>query len=133
MEQAERFRALEGAAMEAAGQGLKALLLLNGGACVALLAFVAGTATSSSLQKEFIPLVTVTAHSLIWFASGAGFAVFACILAYLTNQAYANHLITPEKSKWRTGTWFNVAGLFTAFISLGCFAVGVGAIALALP
>lgn len=128
----ERFRALEAAAMEGAAQGLKALLLLNGGACVALLAFLGSTATSSSLRDEFVPLVSATAGSLIWFAAGAGVAVLACILAYWTNQAYANHIINPKNS-WAKGSRLNAAASTFAIFSLACFGKGVADIAFSMP
>jgi len=133
MENAERFKALEAAAIESAAQGLKAMLLLNGGACVALLAFVGSLATSETLQPEFAPLVKVVARSLIWFATGAGSAVLACLFAYWANQAYSNHLMNPGKSRWETGTrWTSVGGTCGIF-SIACFAKGVLDIAFALP
>lgn len=71
MDNNERRRALEAAAIESAAHGLKALLLLNGGACIALIAFVGSIATSSSLRPEFSPLVGAASRALIWFAAGA--------------------------------------------------------------
>lgn len=129
----ERFRALETAAIEGAAQGLKALLLLNGGACVALLAFVGGAATSSNVRPEFVPLISATTGSLIWFATGAGVSVLACLFAYWTNQAYANHVIDPKKTPWSTGTKLNAAAATLSIFSLGCFGKGVMDIALSVP
>ncbi|MBD8555431.1 hypothetical protein IFT84_13045 [Rhizobium sp. CFBP 8762] len=128
----DRRRTLEAAAIESADQGLKGLLLLNGGACVALLAFVGSTATSSSLRPEFVPLINVATHSLIWFASGAGLAVLACIPAYKANQSYANHLHNPTKIKWSTGDRYASVALGIAIFSLFCFIVGVVQMALSL-
>ncbi|MDW9680676.1 hypothetical protein [Sinorhizobium meliloti] len=132
MDSEERFKALESAAIEAAAQGLKALLLLNGGACVALLAFVGGLATSEHVRPEFAPLVPAATQALIWFASGSGVAVLACFFAYWTNQAYANALFNPQKHSWKSGTRLNIAGGTAALFSLFCFGKGVLDIGLAL-
>jgi len=129
----ERFKTFEAAAIEGAAQGLKALLLLNGGACVALLAFVGSTATSGSLRPEFVPLISAATSSLIWFAAGSGISVLACLFAYWTNQTYANHIIAPAKTSWSSGTRLNAAASTLSVFSLASFGKGVLDIALSMP
>ena len=132
MNSEERFNVLESAAIDAAAQGLKALLLLNGGACVALLAFVGGLATSEHVRPEFAPLVPAATQALIWFASGSGVAVLTCFFAYWTNQAYANALFDSQRYSWKRGARLNIAGSVAAVVSLLCFGKGVLDIGLAL-
>jgi hypothetical protein len=129
----ERFTTLEAAAIDASTQGLKSLLILNGGACVALLGFIASLATSEHLRPEFEPVVSVTAKSLVYFAIGAGLTTVAWILAYLSNQRYANAALDPRKVTWSWGVNANRLGLLVAFLSLAAFTTGVIEIAMALP
>lgn len=74
----ERFRdhdrraeAMEAAAVESANQALKALLILNGGACVALLGFLAATFGKPDLADQNLALLS----ALRLFGWGAAMAV----------------------------------------------------------
>ncbi|MGI8397788.1 hypothetical protein ACRYWZ_15555 [Agrobacterium deltaense] len=121
----QRFQALEEAAIQGAASTLKSLLLLNGGACVALLAFIGSTATSDKLRPNFVPLVEASVQSLGSFAVGAGIAVFAMVTAYLTNHHYANSLIDPENTRWGVGSvMFTLTSMLTLF-SLALFGKGI--------
>jgi hypothetical protein len=62
-------------------EGTKALLLLNGGAAVALLAFLPN-------MQDRAP----TANSLVCFGVGALLAVVVFIFAYLTQLYYGNQM-----------------------------------------
>lgn len=128
----ERFLALEAAAMDGSSQGLKALLLLNGGACVSLLTFVGALATSEHLRPEFVNLVQATTRSLIWFGIGSGLAVFAYFFAYWSNQSYANSIVEDGEGWWQ-GTTMNVVAAIVALSSLACFGRGLLLIALSMP
>lgn len=94
-----RAEALEAASVESANQALKALLLLNGGACIAVLGFLASVfpaATLSGADGDFVSaflanfrqgqsapqidaqiLVADFLRALVWFSLGAGAAVVA--------------------------------------------------------
>lgn len=118
--------------MDGSSQGLKALLILNGGACVSLLTFVGALATSENLRPEFVNLVQATTRSLIWFGAGSGIAVLACFFAYWSNQGYANSIIEGGKGWWQ-GTTMNYIAAIVALSSLACFGRGLLMIALSMP
>ncbi|WP_204114623.1 hypothetical protein [Shimia biformata] len=69
-------------AIEAANVAIRAMLLINGGAVVALLAFI-GTLESGNHEavdvKQFV-------SALRWFAYGVGLAAVSAGLAYLVNM-----------------------------------------------
>ena len=118
---------LEAASVDAAAEGLKALLLLNGGACIALLAFLGATMGNDDLRWSEQRVVIGAVQSLVYFAAAAGAAVTTSIFSYLSNQSYSSHLRDPAyyKRSWTVGQWLNNAGLATALLSLGLFAFGV--------
>ena len=125
MNQSERVARLENASLEAAANGLKALLLLNGGASIAIFAFLAQALGKEGVAPEYTVLVRELVRSLGWFAAGAGTAVFATFFAYYSNQKYAASLMDPEKVSWRKGAILNSAGAVMAVLSLVLFWVGV--------
>lgn len=120
----ERAVALENAAIETANQGIKALLLLNGGASIAILGFLANVIGKDLdiRSKHFLEAAT---NSLVFFSTGAGIAVFLTLLAYLANSAYAGHLQTGSMSVWRFGRIVNWLAIVLSLASLGMFAFGV--------
>ena len=140
-----RAEALEIASVESANLALKSLLLLNGGACIALLGFLASIFSANVQQQESARELAPFLAALSKFASGAGLAVFASSLAYLTNSAYARSLMTydkkwewpyveaNEKSKrdWRIGTYLNNVAIVVSIASLGMFVWGCIAIGFA--
>jgi hypothetical protein len=70
------------AAVSTGMETVKAILLINGGACVAVLAFIGSLASQGQV-------VTNLAGPLVWFAAGAVVAVISAALGYLTNLSYA--------------------------------------------
>jgi hypothetical protein len=76
----EIHRYVDQAAITAGQFALRMVLLINGGAAIALLTFV------GSLPKEQKRLF---ANTLVWFASGVALAVAALALAYFTNYLMA--------------------------------------------
>ncbi|HEV7434200.1 MAG TPA: hypothetical protein VGO22_04940 [Pseudorhizobium sp.] len=132
MDDKERFLALEAAAIAGSLQGLKALLLLNGGASVSLLTFVGALATSEHLRPEFVNLVQATTQSLLFFGAGAGIAVLSCFFAYWANQGYANSIIDGGKGWWQ-GSVLSHLGVVVALSSLACFGWGLFLIARSVP
>src|SRR5262245_49137007 len=75
MRDAERMHALNEAYLKLASEaavkyvesGIKAIMLINGGASVSLLAFIGGLAAQGKVQVRGLSLLT---NSLMWFASG---------------------------------------------------------------
>ncbi|MBY5360575.1 hypothetical protein HFO97_11440 [Rhizobium leguminosarum] len=130
MEDKERAERLEQSSIDAAVQGLKALLLLNGGACLAILTFL--SAVFARTEPADVLLKRGLMQSLIAFAIGAGLAVFTSFFAYLANQAYAAHLRYGRDS-WGSGERRNLAGIICVLVSLICFFIGVGLVLLSAP
>ena len=122
-------------AAESGIAAVKALLLLNGGASVALLAFSATVATSEN------PLIEPSRvfDALALFAIGSALAVAAACGTYLTNYCYAasGALVsftwtwpfvqdTRKGIMWfRVGYAFHGATVVVAFASLALFLAGV--------
>jgi len=118
---------LEEVSMAAANDGLKALLLLNGGACIALIGFLASLVSSEHFSPAQVALASGAIRSLIWFSIGAGLAVFTSFSAYLSNQSYSSHLRNPTDNPkaWSTGNSYVRLGLVFALGSMLSFAIGV--------
>lgn len=120
-----RAEAMEGAAIESANQALKALFLLNGGASVAVLGFLAST-FSSETNTDTGRLIADLVYALRWFSSGAGAAVLASCLAYLTNSFYSRGLIDVNDTKsWWWGLMLNRAAILISVVSFVLFWVGI--------
>jgi hypothetical protein len=111
---------MEAASIDAGAQAMKALLLLNGGACIAILGFLASTRTAPFSQAT-ARLTYAFVHSLVWFGGGAGLAVGASCLAYLCNSYYAGALLDEASAKgWSMGRLTNwMAVLFGLFSLVG--------------
>ena len=127
----ERAKALEAAAVDSAKHGIYALLLLNGSACIAVLAFLANAIGYRDLHWSEVQLVRGAMRSLPWFAGGAGLAVFCSFFAYYANQQYANEFY--KSGSWPWGKILNIAGGVVAFLALIGFGVGVFQIWTAMP
>lgn len=121
---------MESAAIESGNQALKALFLLNGGACIALLGFLASTLNSS--KPEIAHLMQNIVSALQWFAYGVGAATLASCLAYVTNSTYANALLVQEdteaKSIWKKAVIWHRITVGAASAALTMFAVGVASV-----
>ncbi|MEN5300482.1 hypothetical protein ABE530_19490, partial [Brucella sp. TWI559] len=79
----KRADSLEKASIDASTEGLKALLLLNGGACLALLAFLSAVMASSGMSPSKAKFISAATISLPFFAVAAGLSVVTCVVAYL--------------------------------------------------
>ena len=126
------------ASLDSARDAMKAMFLLNGGASIALLGFLASTFAEDFTVDE-TNLYASIMRSLTYFASGAFLAVFTMALAYLINSLYSgSHAGMERKWSWpylseTTDSssrywwairlnWFAVA---TGAASLGAFALGL--------
>jgi hypothetical protein len=133
----ERFFDDLGRANEAAiksGEGaLKALLIINSGAVVAMLAFLDGFIDQHMRQ------LSAFAGSLSLFALGVVFAASGYLLAYITNYLQTR-LLASSELKWdwpyvddglKTSAWkiwtviFHVLAVFVGISSLILFVCGV--------
>src|SRR5262245_10496664 len=114
---------------------IKSAILINGGAAVAMLAFIGGLVREDGLT---VKQVAGVASSLLWFAGGVGAAVWALALSYFTNFCYVRaslskkftldhpYVIDGENTR-RWSCWalaFHVGAAVWAFLSLAAFVVG---------
>jgi len=98
-------------------EALKAVLLLNGGAVVALLAYLGQASSRAELARR-------AACPLTWFVVGLVLAALAFGSAYLTQLALFNESGLGDKFKGvKHRVWLNAA-LVLALSSLACFAGG---------
>jgi hypothetical protein len=133
----EHIRSLNEAAMQNANIALRAVLLINGGAAVAILAFIGSLATSARAQVQ-VNLPDLVSP-LVWFAGGVAAAALGCVLAYCTNYSATASLLNKEHShehpyvhetgaskRWRKANiCFHAAALVAAVVALVLFFCGV--------
>jgi hypothetical protein len=119
-----------------AQEAIKISFLINGGATVAVLAFLSTFATKPGITAADLRVI---AHSLFWFIAGIIFAGITAAIAYLTNSLYAGNFLdqervwehpyvketTSSKRKFRWARRFNWIGFILAWISLLLFICGV--------
>ena len=125
----EKFRVFHAVQLESdkasvvAGQGaLKASFLLNGGATVALLAFI------GILSQEQQSMIPVLADCMIGFVVGTFFAAVAHGATYLS-QMFISYM---KRWSLRFGLVFNVLVVLLTLASYGSFAYGAYATHVAL-
>jgi hypothetical protein len=130
---AEQYRE---ATVRAGQEAMKVALLINGGAAVAVLAFVGGLATRTGISLGELKAVT---HSLYWFAGGVVSAAITAGCGFFASDLYAGsmhhqdrswehpYLSHNEKSKmlYNLGWWCSLGGTVLAGISLVLFVVGI--------
>jgi hypothetical protein len=119
-----------------AQEAIKIVFIINSGAAVAILAFIATLASRSSITLANLKAVI---HSLYWFIGGIIFAATTSVLAYLCNQFYSAHLSSPDKiwehpyvrenarsrRELRLGRIFNWIALGLGVVALALFIRGV--------
>lgn len=124
----DRIARLESASIDAAHQGIKALLILNGGASVALLGFVANV-FSLDMDTGRARLFDGALSSLVFFAIGAGLSVIVSLIAYITNRAYVSALYETDhvriNSSWMRAGFWNKVTIIIVILSLFAFGAGV--------
>ena len=96
-------------------QGLKALQLLNGGAIVALLAYL-GQAKAGVVTNQI-------SCSLLLFIIGLSISTLAFLFAYLTQFSLFNEMVNPNYQGKRHTFWLWFA-ILLLLVSLGCFIAG---------
>ncbi len=122
------------AAVESGHKALQAIMVINGGAGIALLAFIGSIAS-----KDGINAVAGLASTLHWFAYGVGLTALAMGVAYLVNYCYANSASemrrtwehpyvsdTASSISWRwVGIFFHAVTLGAALLALWFFVFGM--------
>jgi hypothetical protein len=113
--------------IEAGLNALKSAIIINGGAAVALLAFISGLIEKSS-RKSIIPISDI-AYALFIFVIGAGFAGTASAIRYLCQASYARALEEQlrgnSESRWNSlGGALQIASIITGATSFVAFFYG---------
>lgn len=131
-ERAERidlFKHMNDKTVEAGALFLRTAILVNGGACIAVLGFVASIVKEDT---DYIGLVSGVADALMYFAWGVLAGLAAIGLTYVTNYA-TTIALENEDTKWaRSATWFkrtiHLITLCASLLSMGLFALGAMAV-----
>lgn len=118
---AEAGANLLNAAITFAGASIKSLLLLNGGAAVAMLAFIGSAAKNIPAAASAISL----AFPLYCFGLGAASAVLVAMGAYLSQIAFYGHYVEPGKWQYIAGQIFRALAVGTAVFSISAFIKGL--------
>jgi hypothetical protein len=124
------------AAIESSNIALKTLIVINGGAAIAVLAFLGGVAS-----KEKIDFATVApvAYTIRYFAFGVALTMAAMAFSYLTHyfmtgiegsrlKSYNHPFIVDGPGTPRLRLFnriFHIAAIVAAFSSLALFLVGM--------
>jgi hypothetical protein len=85
------------ASLDSAREAIRAALILNGAACIALLGFLASVVSNQN-SNIATSLIEATKNGLMWFASGAVLAVITAGFSYIANSLYG----AGEASKTKT-------------------------------
>src|SRR5665213_1140102 len=132
----EFHRYINEAAIKSAELALRLAMLINGGAAIAMLAFVGGLISKDKIVAGQLANV---ASSLAWFAFGVLIAVAGVALSYFTNFCMAA-VASSHTKKWvspyvepgpTTQRWrrlnivFHVLAVLAGFGSLAFFVVGM--------
>lgn len=131
------------AAIESANLAIRSLILVNGGAVVALLAFLGSLESGDSENAVKVDALIVP---LLSFGLGVAFSAVTVVLAYLVNMFDSDitnsvRLIwehpyveddekAPRLKSWRF--WLHIFAIFFAFASLVAFFIGIVTVAKAM-
>jgi hypothetical protein len=124
------------AAVKAAEEAIKAVILINGGSSVAMLAFIGTLASKELLPASQLSQIT---GPLFWFGAGVASAVFGSAAAYFTNLMiagsanrmrweYEHPFVRDNASSKRhrvAGEVFRYIGVVAVIASIVCFVTGL--------
>jgi hypothetical protein len=112
------------------------VMLINGGAAVAVLAFIGALVREGGVSVKQVAGVST---SLLWFGGGVAAAAWALALAYATNYCYGreegsklhtwqhpyieNGVTTPSWHRW--GLYFHLGAIVWGALSLVAFIFGM--------
>lgn len=125
------------AAIGNANIALRTLVLVNGGAAVAILAFLGGIVETDT--NAFLEDVEQATAPVVSFAWGVALATLGIGLAYFTNYCITTSIwarqhiyehpyveVTERSRRWeKWGIFFQVFAVISALASLGCFLMGM--------
>ncbi|WP_152610530.1 hypothetical protein [Leisingera sp. ANG-DT] len=131
------------AAIESANVAIRAFILVNGGAVVALLAFIGAIESSDAGSSASVGELV---RPLLAFALGVGFSVVTATLAYLVNMldhditnsvklTWEHPYVVDDGSASRLRWWRNrlhVVAILVAVASLAAFFCGIFSVASAI-
>jgi hypothetical protein len=125
-ERLAEFQVFNEKAIETSNAVIKSGLLINGGAAVALLGFLASIAKDSADAQAILPQA---AGALMFFAWGVVFSVLASCLAYLTHWATmrifnAEFIGETGKKEHLLKRLFHSAAALLAVLSVAAFVKG---------
>ncbi|MDE1967506.1 MAG: hypothetical protein KGI92_01250 [Alphaproteobacteria bacterium] len=107
------------AVIDFANSAIKLLVLVNGGAVIAILTFLGNLVAK---QDSDTAVVGASGFAITYFVVGLAAAVTAAAAAYLSQVCFTE--LSTEKRKKGWGNLFRAIGLATALVSLICFSVG---------
>jgi hypothetical protein len=124
------------AVMKAGEVAIRTVMLVNGGAAVAVLAFIGALVREGGVT---VKQVSGVSGSLLWFAGGVAMAVLALALSYFTNYCYVGSetsrvfafdhpYIIDGANTWKWRYWgraFHVGAIVWAVLSLVAFVFGM--------
>ncbi|SEI80884.1 hypothetical protein [Paraburkholderia diazotrophica] len=105
------------ATTEAGQTALKSAILINGGAAVAILAFVGNAVTRWKIDPGS-PLLTAVGFAMLTFVIGTGLAGASTAFRYLSQFAYGTAFDNSSK-RWRT--WGDLGSLVAVLLGVGSF------------
>jgi hypothetical protein len=94
---------------------LKSALLINGGAAVALLAFIGSIWTSDNAAKA-LPEISL---ALLLYVSGVLSAAIAAGFTYLSQAGFGHEFGEISRSVGYIGRWLAVLGVFASYVLFG--------------
>ena len=127
-------RQVNEATIQSGQNTLRMTMLINGGAAVAVLAFLGSLAGKVDMDQ-----VSRLASTIVWFASGVAASVVGMAAAYFTNYSHVS-LGQSRDKVWEApyfvdtdATWwwnvasniFHVIAVLAAIVSIGLFIVGM--------
>jgi hypothetical protein len=101
-------------AVDLARDTLKGLLLVNGGAAIALIALM----DKSGSGKDYTGAV-------LWFAAGAVFAVVSSTFGYLSQLHYANHRMDSDQRMHTLHKRWQVAAIISVVATIALMVTGI--------
>lgn len=103
-----------------AGATIKGLLLINGGAAIAILAFI-GTLNN----ENDIFLAMNLAYSLSYFGIGAATAVIVAMSSYIAQSLFHERYINETRFNFWTSEIFRAISIIFALVSISLFSYGL--------
>lgn len=129
----EVFKHMNEKNIEASMSFFKTVFLMNGGAAIAVLGFVASVAKEN---QAFSGMISGVAQALMLFAWGVVASASGIAIIYITGYFALKALHAEEKWSHPVWTWLNclghVAGIIVAIAALWLFASGALSVKIAI-